>query len=170
MLTPPRPHRQASAVRWKHSLSEGRAERADDVLAMDLRRPNLEALSAIAALLVLIGSDFYARRFWLDHPVTTAILASLTVVLVSVTVIDVVLTRRSERRWRLLAQYALLELAEAAQDAWGVLASVVDDKHTRTGKAADPEPITEILDSPGGARSKKPSTPPANSLAAGQSY
>lgn len=99
MLTPPRPHRQASAVRWKHSLSEGRAERADDVLAMDLRRPNLEALSAIAALLVLIGSDFYARRFWLDHPVTTAILASLTVVLVSVTVIDVVLTRRSERRW-----------------------------------------------------------------------
>ena len=39
---------------------------------------------------------------------TTAILASLTVVLLSVTVIEVVLNRRSERRWRLLAQYALL--------------------------------------------------------------
>jgi len=46
----------------------------------------------------LISSDFYAGRFWLDHPVTTAILASLTVVLVSVTVIEVILNRRSERR------------------------------------------------------------------------
>jgi hypothetical protein len=39
-------------------------------------------------------------------------------------------------------------LAEAAQDAWGALASVVDDKNSRTGEAADPRPITEILDSP----------------------
>jgi len=69
--------------------------------------------------LVLVCSDFYARRFWIDHPLTTGILAALTVVLISVTVIEAIVNRRSERRWRLLAQYALLELAEAAQDAWG---------------------------------------------------
>lgn len=44
----------------------------------------------------------------------TAIISALVVVLLSVTVIDVVLDRRAERRWRLLAQYALVELAEAA--------------------------------------------------------
>ena len=82
------------------------------------RRPHIAALGSVALIAVLLSSDFYASSFWLGHPVTTAILASLTVVLVSVTVIEVVLNRRSERRWRLLAQYALLELAEAARGAW----------------------------------------------------
>ena len=43
----------------------------------------------MAVLLVFISSDFYAGRFWLDHPATTGILASLATVLVSVTVIEV---------------------------------------------------------------------------------
>jgi multisubunit Na+/H+ antiporter MnhE subunit len=80
---------------------------------------------------VLVSSDFYASKFWLGHPVTAAILASLAVVLVSVTVIEVVLNRRSERRWRLLAQYALLELAEGARGAWGVLLGVIYEESTR---------------------------------------
>ena len=102
----------------------------------------------MALLIVLISSDFYAGRFWLDHPVTTAILASLAVVLVSVTVINVVLNRRSERRWRLLAQYALLELAEAAREAWGVLVSVIHDGDHEDNEEADALRITQILDSP----------------------
>ena len=102
----------------------------------------------MALLIVLISSDFYAGRFWLDHPVTTAILASLAVVLVSITVINVVLNRRSERRWRLLAQYALLELAEAARDAWGVLVSVIHDGDHEDNEEADALRITQILDSP----------------------
>ena len=53
----------------------------------------------------------------------TAILSALVVVLVSVAVIDVVLNRRAERRWRLLAQYALVELAEAAHTVWVRLAN-----------------------------------------------
>ena len=89
------------------------------------------------------------RRSVLARPsVTTAILASLTVVLVSVTVIEVVLNRRSERRWRLLAQYTLLELAEAARAAWGVLLA-----SSMTGAAAattwlTPPVSSQVLHSP----------------------
>ena len=115
---------------------------------MGPRRSNVAALLAMAVLLVFISSDFYTGRFWLDHPATTGILASLATVLVSVTVIEVVLNRRSERRWRLLAQYALLELAETARRAWGLLPSVVDDRGSGNGEMADPSRIAQILDSP----------------------
>jgi hypothetical protein len=96
----------------------------------------------------LISSDFYARRLWLDHPVTTAVLASLAVVLLSVTTVEAVLSRRSEHRWRLLAQYALLELAEAAREAWGVLLSVIDDGGGGSDELGDPPLVIQVLDSP----------------------
>ena len=104
---------------------------------------------------VLVSSDFYASRFWLGHPVTAAFLASLTVVLVSVTVIDVVLNRRSERRWRLLAQYALMELAEAARGGWGVLLGVIDEGNSGSDDTADPSQVIDVLDSPARAPALK---------------
>src|SRR3954449_6624630 len=113
-----------------------------------LRHPPVTALLAIALLIFLISSDFYARQFWLDHPATTAVLAALGVVLVSVSVIEVILNRRSERRWRLLAQYALLELAEAAQGAWVVLLGIVDTENDGSDQAADPSRVMRVLDSP----------------------
>jgi hypothetical protein len=113
-----------------------------------LRRLPVAALLAVVSLTVLVSSDFYASRFWIDHPATTGILAALTGVLISVTVIDAVLSRRSERRWRLLAQYALMELAEAAQDAWAVLAIVFHDDNNHPDPATDSARITEILESP----------------------
>jgi hypothetical protein len=114
----------------------------------DLRRANPAALCGVAALLLLVSSDFYAGRFWVEHPATTAILGSLVAVLLSVTVIEVILNRRSERRWRLLAQYALLELAEAAHAAWGVLIGIVHDEGGDDHELAEPARITQILDSP----------------------
>ena len=113
-----------------------------------VRHPPVTAVLAVALLIVLISSDFYARQFWLDHPATTAVLAALGVVLVSVSVIEVILNRRSERRWRLLAQYALLELAEAAHGAWVVLLGVVDTESDRSDQAADPSRVMRVLDSP----------------------
>jgi hypothetical protein len=97
---------------------------------------------------VLVSSDFYERQFWISHPLTTAILGALAVVLVSVTVIEVVLNRRAERRWRLLAQYALLELAEAAHGAWGVLLVVIDEENTGSDDTAESSRVIEVLDSP----------------------
>jgi hypothetical protein len=113
-----------------------------------VRHPPVTAVLAVALLIVLISSDFYARQFWLDHPATTAVLAALGVVLVSVSVIEVILNRRSERRWRLLAQYALLELAEAAQGAWVVLLGIVDTESDGSDQAADPSQVMRVLDSP----------------------
>jgi hypothetical protein len=112
-----------------------------------LPRLNLAALLALAWLLVLLTSDFYAGRLWIDHPVTTATVVSLSVVLVSVTLIEAVLNRRSEHRWRLLAQYALLELAETAHTAWAVLVGVVDAVDSGNHRLADPAHVTRILNS-----------------------
>jgi hypothetical protein len=116
--------------------------------AVSLRRLNIAALAAAAVVALLISSDFYASQFWLSHPATTSVVASLAAVVVSVTIIEVVLQRRAERRWRLLAQYGLMELAETARTAWGVLASVMDDGGGGPDEAADPARILEILQSP----------------------
>jgi hypothetical protein len=107
---------------------------------------HVAALVAVAALIALATSDLYARQFWISHPETTAIASALIVVFVSATVIEVVLKRRSERQWRLLAQYALLELAEAAHSAWGILVKLFDDG-PENDAVPDPSHIIEILSS-----------------------
>jgi hypothetical protein len=55
-----------------------------------------------------------------------AIVSALAVVVLSVAVIEVVLGRRSERRWRVLAQQAVMELAEAANATWTALAEALE--------------------------------------------
>jgi hypothetical protein len=84
------------------------------------------AIATVLVLLVVLavaGSDFLIGSFWLNHPMLTAVVSALAVVALSVTVIDVVLHRRSERRWRILAQAALIELAEDANANWTHLAA-----------------------------------------------
>jgi hypothetical protein len=129
-------------------LNFRRGERGGNEPPKAPQRPRIAALGAVALIALLVSSDFYASQFWLGHPVTTAFLASLTVVLVSVTVIDVILNRRSERRWRLLAQYGLLELAETARGAWGVLLGVIYEGNSGRDDSADPSHVIEVLDSP----------------------
>ena len=75
----------------------------------------------------------------------TAVLSALAVVLLSVAVIEVVLDRRAERRWRLLAQYALVELAEAAHTVWVRLANefnIIGAENLST------EDVQQVLNSP----------------------
>jgi hypothetical protein len=89
--------------------------------------PNLElgwrtaSVLAILLLLAVAASDVVIGGFWLSHPMLTAIVSSLAIIALSVAVIDVVLSRRSERRWRLLAQRALIDLGEAAYATWSTL-------------------------------------------------
>jgi hypothetical protein len=105
----------------------------------------LAAGFAILALAAAISSDFVVATFWAHHPMVTAMLSSLLVVLVSVAVIDFILDRRAERRWGLLAQYALLELAEHAHDTWSNLAIKFN-----VASAADlsPDQVQHLLNSP----------------------
>jgi hypothetical protein len=84
------------------------------------------AILAILLLLAAAGSDFFIAGFWLSHPMLTAIVSALVVVLLSVAVVEVVLSRRAERRWRVLAQTALMELGEAANTTWLTLAEVLE--------------------------------------------
>lgn len=84
------------------------------------------AILAIVLLAVVAGSDLWLGAFWLSHPMLTAIVSALVVILLSVSVIEVVLSRRSERRWRVLAQSALIELGEAANATWSGLAEALN--------------------------------------------
>jgi hypothetical protein len=84
------------------------------------------AILAILLLFAVAGSDFFIAGFWVSHPMLTAIVSALVVVALSVAVIEVVLSRRAERRWRVLAQTALMELAEAANTTWSTLAEVLE--------------------------------------------
>jgi hypothetical protein len=84
------------------------------------------AVLAILLLIAVAGSDLVIAGFWVSHPMLTAIVSALVVVLLSVAVIEVVLNRRAERRWRILAQSALIELGEAANTTWTLLASALD--------------------------------------------
>jgi uncharacterized membrane protein len=83
------------------------------------------AILAIVLLLAVAGSDFFIAAFWVSHPMLTAIVSALVVVVLSVAVIEVVLSRRAERRWRVLAQTALIELGEAANTTWSNLAEAL---------------------------------------------
>ena len=83
------------------------------------------AILAIVLLVAVAASDFLIGAFWLSHPMLTAIVSALVVILLSVSVIEVVLSRRSERRWRVLAQSALIELGEAANSTWSGLAEAL---------------------------------------------
>jgi hypothetical protein len=85
----------------------------------------IAAILAILLLLAAAGSDLLIAGFWLSHPMLTAIVSALAVVVLSVAVIEVVLSRRSERRWRILAQTALIELGEAANTTWRNLAEAL---------------------------------------------
>lgn len=84
------------------------------------------AIQAILLLLAVAGSDFFIAGFWVSHPMLTATVSALVVVILSVAVIEVVLGRRAEQRWRILAQSALIELGEAANTTWTTLAEVLE--------------------------------------------
>jgi hypothetical protein len=93
--------------------------------AMPKLRPGRRtaAVLAILVLAAVAASDVVVGDFWVSHPMLTAIVSALAVIVLSVAVIDVGLNRRSERRWRLLAQRALVDLGEAAYATWSMFAT-----------------------------------------------
>jgi len=58
---------------------------------MSRLRPGRRTFATLAILLLLAvaGSDFFIAEFWLSHPMLTAIISALVVVVLSVAVIGV---------------------------------------------------------------------------------
>jgi hypothetical protein len=105
-------------VTRRHDAGPQRSQSIDAYL----RRTRAIAIVALLALVAAIVSDVLEGTFWVRHALLTSLVASVIVVMLSVAVINEVLDRRRRQRWRVLAQYVMLELVRNARLIWtGVL-------------------------------------------------
>lgn len=87
-----------------------------------LRGTRLLAGLAVAGLVAGLVSDLLGVRFWGNHPLLAGLTANVIVVLLSVAILNEAIQSRSRRRWRVLAQYVMFDLAYNARMIWtGVL-------------------------------------------------
>jgi hypothetical protein len=76
---------------------------------------------ALLALVAGVVSDVFAGHFWGRHALLAGLASSVIVVMVSVAVVSEAVERRRRRRWRVLAQYVMLELVRNARLVWTVV-------------------------------------------------
>jgi hypothetical protein len=86
-------------------------------------RRETRAVAAVALLALAAGvvSDAFAGQFWGHHALLAGLASSVIVVLVLVALVSEAVDRRSRQRWRVLAQYVMLELVGNARLAWTVM-------------------------------------------------
>jgi hypothetical protein len=87
------------------------------------------AALSIVALIAVALSDFLLTGFWDRNAMVTSVVADVLVLIVGVAVVNEFLAARARREWRLLSDYALVELCEIARHIWGTLA-----QHIGVGK------------------------------------
>jgi len=76
---------------------------------------------ALLALAAGVVSDVFAAQFWGHHALLSGLTSSVIVVLLSVALVSEAVERRARRRWRVLAQYVMLELVRNARLIWTVV-------------------------------------------------
>jgi hypothetical protein len=86
-------------------------------------RRETRAVAAVALLALAAGvvSDAFAGQFWGHHALLAGLASSVIVVLLSVALVSEAVGRRSRQRWRVLAQYVILEHVRNARLAWTVM-------------------------------------------------
>jgi len=89
----------------------------------------VSAIVSIVALVLVSVSDFVFTGFWDRNAMATSVIADVLVLVVGVAVVNEFLSARARREWRLLADYGLVELGEAARHTWVMLA-----QHIGVGK------------------------------------
>ena len=100
----------------------GSGPRRSALIDSNLRQTRLLAALALAGLVAGVVSDVTGVAFWDEHPLLAGLTANVIVVLLTAAVLNEVLQSRSRRRWRVLAQYVMFELAHNARMVWtGVL-------------------------------------------------
>jgi len=104
----------------------GANHRADyDAASMGLPSTTVTRAGAAFSLLALTAvaiSDFVLTGFWDRNAMATSIVADILVLIVGVAVVNEFLSARARRQWRLLSDYALVELGESARHIWVNLA------------------------------------------------
>ncbi len=104
-----------------HDLGPRRSGSVDALL----RGTRVLAIVAVVALAVAILSDATEGSFWARHALLGGLVASVIVVMLSAAIINEALERRRRERWRVLAQFVMLEFVRGARLVWtGVLAQV----------------------------------------------
>jgi hypothetical protein len=83
------------------------------------------AIVSLVALALVTLSDFLITGFWDQNAMATSVLADLLVLVVGVAVLNEFLTARARREWRLLSDYALVELGEIARHTWVMLSQSI---------------------------------------------
>jgi hypothetical protein len=73
---------------------------------------------ALLALAAGIASEQFAEHLWVRHPLLAGLASSAIVVMLSVAVVNEALEIGRRRRWRVLAQYVMLELVRDARMVW----------------------------------------------------
>jgi hypothetical protein len=105
----------------RHEVGPRRSQSVDAFL----RSTRLLAIAALVALAGGIASDVVGGSFWARHALLASLTANVIIVLLTVAVINEVLERRRRERWRILAQFVMLELVRNARLIWtGVLTQV----------------------------------------------
>jgi hypothetical protein len=96
------------------------------------------AITATLGLLVLglaFAAEFLVGSFWSRHALFTSLVANLVVLAVTLAVVNEWIDRRDRRRWSVLAQYVMFQLAQAARATWTSLIELLE-RHAL-------DPITE---------------------------
>jgi hypothetical protein len=83
-----------------------------------LRETRVLAVLALLAFAAGVASDTLERQFWSHHALLANLAASVIVVMLTVAVVNEAIERRRRRRWRVLAQYVMLELVRHARMVW----------------------------------------------------
>jgi hypothetical protein len=115
-----------------HSFGPSRSDSVESYL----RETRIVALIAVIGLVAGIVSDEVGGHFWERHALVASLVASLVVVMLSVAVFNEALERRGRRRWTVLAQYVMLQLARNARVIWTGVAGLAGVMPTDTRTAA----------------------------------
>ena len=115
-----------------HSFGPSRSDSVESYL----RETRIVALIAVIGLVAGIVSDEVGGHFWERHALVASLVASLVVVMLSVAVVNEALERRGRRRWTVLAQYVMLQLARNARVIWTGVAGLAGVMPTDTRTAA----------------------------------
>jgi hypothetical protein len=97
------------------------------------------ALAAALALAGGVASDSVGGHFWESHGLIAGIAGSFLVVILSVAIVNEAIERRRRQRWKMLAQYVMLQLVLNARLIWTGVAELAGKMPSgaRTASALD---------------------------------